>query len=100
MFSPTARSPNTGYQVLYPPRDILSNTMRGLAVSYPEERRLDALIDFAEAAGLSPTGREKLRQLIADEKEAAERVAVAQSAPSGSKKDEGKIMEQAERTGP
>lgn len=53
ILTPSTRSPNTSYQAIYDPSDVLKSTYRALADSYPPNHRLDAILDFANALGIS-----------------------------------------------
>src|SRR5260370_28870849 len=52
-YTPPSRPSASSYRALHGPGEVLLTTFRGLAAAYPEERRLDALLDFARALGVS-----------------------------------------------
>jgi hypothetical protein len=45
---------------------VLLTTYQGLAAAYPD--RLEALVDFGKALGLSGEGMKQLRRLVAQER--------------------------------
>lgn len=49
---PRTRSPNTGYQVLAKPSEMLGPLFKDLADAYPTGQRLQALLDFVTAVDL------------------------------------------------
>jgi hypothetical protein len=50
--SPPRRSPNTGYQAVAGPQELLQPLFKDLADAFPSKDRLRALIDFARALEL------------------------------------------------
>jgi hypothetical protein len=64
MLTPATRSPNTSYQALHEPGDVLFTTFRALAAAYPHQRRREALFDFARALDLSGETLQKLHKLL------------------------------------
>ena len=61
---PTTRSPHTAYQSIYGPAEVLGSTFRALADAYPPERRLNSIIDFANANGISAQVISKMEALL------------------------------------
>jgi hypothetical protein len=49
---------------------VLFSTFRGLASAYPDTQRLDSLLDFARALGVSKTCLRGLQEIIARERAA------------------------------
>jgi predicted transcriptional regulator len=64
MLTPATRSPNTSYQALHQPGDVLFTTFQALAAAYPRQRRREALLDFARALELSSETLQKLHKLL------------------------------------
>jgi predicted transcriptional regulator len=79
MLTPSTRSPLTGYLALYPPGDVLLRTMHGLIVSYPVPQRVESLLDFGRALGLSKKNTEKLKQLVEDERKLRQKAQLSAS---------------------
>lgn len=67
-YTPPTRSPASSYQVRHDPGEVLLTTFRGLAAAYPEPRRLDALLDFAGALGVSEECLRRLAEVIEQER--------------------------------
>jgi hypothetical protein len=78
-YQPRTRSPLTSYRARYGPAEVLRTTLYGLAEAYPPtaQRRLDALLDFAQALGLPAPTLQKITRLIE-----AERAAVGETPAS------------------
>jgi hypothetical protein len=70
-YTPPTRASASSYQALHGPGEVLLTTFRGLALAYPESRRLDALLDFARALDLSTEGLRRLAEVIEQEKAGA-----------------------------
>jgi hypothetical protein len=66
-YTPPTRSPFTSYRVRYRPGEVLGTTFQGLAAAYPPAQRLEALIDFARALGVSGRLLDGLGRLVAEE---------------------------------
>lgn len=66
--TPPTRSPLTSYRARHTPGVVLHSTFRGLAETYPD--RLDALVDFGQALGLSVEALRRLAEVVAREKQA------------------------------
>jgi hypothetical protein len=64
--TPPTRSPNTSYRALHTPGEVLMTTYQGLAAAYPD--KLEALIDFGAALGLSEEAMKQLRKLVSQER--------------------------------
>jgi hypothetical protein len=72
-YRPPTRSPLTSYRARHGPAEVLRSTLYGLAEAYPPtaQRRLDALLDFAQVLGLPAPTLQKLTRLIEAERAAA-----------------------------
>jgi hypothetical protein len=69
-YTPQSRGSASSYRALHRPGDVLLTTFRGLAAAYPEEKRLDALLDFARALGVSEACLRELCEVVARERKA------------------------------
>jgi hypothetical protein len=67
-YTPPSRPPASNYRALHGPGDVLLTSFRGLAAAYPEEQRLDALLDFARALGVSEECLRGLQGVVARER--------------------------------
>ena len=69
-YTPRARGGANSYRALHGPGEVLFTSFRGLALAYPEPLRLDSLLDFARALGLSKAGLRDLQEVVARERAA------------------------------
>jgi hypothetical protein len=67
-YTPSSRASASSYRALHGPGAVLLTTFRGLAAAYPEEQRLDALLDFARALGVSDECLRGLHEVVARER--------------------------------
>jgi hypothetical protein len=67
-YTPPSRASASSYRALHGPGEVLLTTFRGLAAAYPEEQRLDALLDFAHALGVSEDCLRGLQAVVARER--------------------------------
>jgi hypothetical protein len=67
-YTPPSRASAASYRALHGPGEVLFTTFRGLAAAYPEEKRLDALLDFARALGVSDACLRGLQEVVGRER--------------------------------
>src|SRR2546421_12518422 len=66
-YTPPSRASASSYRAEHSLGEVLLTTFRGLAAAYPEEQRLDALLDFARALGVSEDCLRGLQAVVARE---------------------------------
>jgi hypothetical protein len=66
-YTPRVRQGASSYRALHGPGDVLFSTFRGLALAYPDTERLESLLDFALALGVSKACISGLREIVARE---------------------------------
>lgn len=62
--TPPTRSPLTSYQALHEPGLVLRSTLCGLAAAYPDDARLQILVDLAQALDVTDNTLKKLEALV------------------------------------
>jgi hypothetical protein len=67
-YTPPSRASAASYRALHGPGEVLFTTFRGLAAAYPQEQRLDALLDFARALGVSEECLRGLQEVVGRER--------------------------------
>jgi hypothetical protein len=67
-YTPPSRPGASSYRALHEPGEVLFTSFRGLAAAYPEAKRLDALLDFARALGVSEECLRGLQEVVEREK--------------------------------
>jgi len=67
-YTPPSRTSAGSYRALHGPGAVLLTTFRGLAAAYPKKQRLDVLLDFARALGVSQECLRELQAVVARER--------------------------------
>jgi len=67
-YTPPTRASASSYRALHGPGEVLLTTFRGLAAAYPEEQRLQAVLDVARALGVSRECLRSLHEIVEREK--------------------------------
>jgi hypothetical protein len=66
--TPASRASASNYRALHPPGDVLFGWFKGLIAAYPQEKRLESLLDFARALGVSAECLHGLQEVVEREK--------------------------------